>query len=138
MRTRETVERRKHRRYQLGVPVKFFWKDAQDIRHEGIGITHDISAKGMFVLASNPPPLECGVAYKAFLPPSSSAASPLCLQGQGQVVRMGAAHDGKRRAGFAVAGERFVLRRGEENLSDTARASRSTHSRGIRPSGIAA
>ena len=94
--------------------MKFFWKDAQDIRHEGIGITHDISAKGMFVFASSPPPLEGGVEYKAFLPPSSSAAPPLRLQGQGRVVRVGAARDGARRTGFAVAGERFVLRRGGE------------------------
>jgi hypothetical protein len=90
----------------------FSWKDAHDIRHDAIGITRDISDRGLFVFAPVHPPLECGVKLKAFLPPSSSAALPLRLQSQGRVVRVGAAHDGERRAGFAVAGERFVLRRG--------------------------
>ena len=108
------MERRKHRRYRLGVPAKFFWKDARDAQHEGIGVTRDISVRGLFVFAKSRPPLESDVKVKAFLPPGRSAVLPLRLQGRGRVVRAGAAHDGERRAGFALAGEPLVLRRGGE------------------------
>ena len=92
----------------------FFWKDARDTQHEGIGLTRDISVRGLFVFTTSPPPLESDVKLKAFLPPGRSAVPPLRIQGQGRVVRVDAAHGGQPRAGFAVAGERFVLRRGEE------------------------
>jgi hypothetical protein len=114
MRTRESVERRKHNRYQLGVPVTLFWKDARDAPHEGIGLTRDISARGLFAFTTSPPPLGSDVKLKAFLPPPRSAVPPVQIRGQGRVVRVDAAHDGEARAGFAVAGGRFVLRRGEE------------------------
>lgn len=94
--------------------MKFFWKDARDTQHEGIGLARDISVRGLFVFTISPPPLESVVKLKAFLPPGRSAVPPLRIQGQGRVVRVDAAHGGQRRAGFAVAGERFVLRRGEE------------------------
>jgi len=114
MRTRESVERRKHYRYRLGVPVMFFWKDARDTQHKGIGLTRDISVRGLFAFTTSPPPLESEVKLKAFLPPGGSAVAPLQIHGQGRVGRVDAAHRGEPRAGFAVAGERFVLRRGEE------------------------
>ena len=92
----------------------FFWKDARDTQHEGIGLTRDISVRGLFAFTTSPPPLESEVKLKAFLPPGRSAVAPLQIHGQGRVVRVDAAHGGEARAGFAVAGERFHLRRGEE------------------------
>ena len=92
----------------------FFWRDARDTQHEDIGLTRDISVRGLFVFTTSPPPLESDVKLKAFLPPGRSAVPPLRIQGQGRVVRVDAAQGGEPRAGFAVAGERFVLRRGEE------------------------
>ena len=91
----------------------FSWKDARDTPHEGIGLTRDISVRGLFAFTTSPPPLESEVKLKAFLPPGRSAVPPLQIYGQGRVVRVGAAHGGEPRAGFAVAGEHFVLRRGE-------------------------
>jgi len=114
MRTGESVQRRKDNRYQLAVPVMFFRKDARDTQHEGIGLTRDISIRGAFVFTTSPPPLKSDVRLKAFLPPGRDAVPPLRIQGQGRVVRVEAAHNGEARAGFAVAGGRFVLRRGEE------------------------
>ena len=92
----------------------FFWKDTRDTQHEGIGLTRDMSVRGLFVFTTSPPALESDVKLKAFLPPGRSAVAPLQIHGQGRVVRVDAAHGGEARAGFAVAGERFVLRRGEE------------------------
>jgi hypothetical protein len=91
----------------------FSWKDARDTPHEGIGLTRDISVRGLFAFTTSPPPLESEVKLKAFLPPGRSAVPPLQIYGQGRVVRVDAAHGGEPRAGFAVAGEHFVLRRGE-------------------------
>lgn len=94
--------------------MKFFWKDARDTQHEDIGLTRDISVRGLFAFTTSPPPLESEVELKAFLPPRRSAVSPLRIQGQARVVRVDAAHDGEPSAGFAVAGKGFVLRRGED------------------------
>ena len=114
MRTRKSLERRKHNRYRLGVPVKFFWKEARGTQHEGIGLTRDISVRALWAFTESPPPLESAVKLKVFLTPGRSAVPPVWIQGQGRVVRVDAAHGGQRRAGFAFAGGHFVLRRGEE------------------------
>ena len=108
------VQPRKYMRYQLGVPVMFFWKDARDTQHEGVGLTRDVSVRGAYIIATSPPPLKSTIKLKAFLPQGSQAVPPLRIQGRGQVVRREAARGGKPRAGFAVAGARFVLRRAEE------------------------
>ena len=92
----------------------FFWRDVRDTQHEGIGLTRDISVRGQFVFTTSPPALDSEVKLKAFLPPGRSALPPLRIHGQGRVVRVDAAHGGEPRAGFALAGERFVLRIGEE------------------------
>ena len=92
----------------------FFWEDARDTQHEGIGLTRDISVRGVFVFTTSPPPLESDIKLKAFLPPGRSAVPPLRIHGRGRVVRVEAARSGEPHAGFAVAGERFVLRRSEE------------------------
>ena len=92
----------------------FFWRDARDTQHEDIGLARDISVRGLFVFTTSPPALESEVKLKAFLPPGRSAVAPLQIHGQGRVVRVEAARGGEARAGFAAAGERFVLHRGEE------------------------
>jgi hypothetical protein len=89
----------------------FFWKDARETQHEGIGLTRDLSIRGAYILTTSPPPLKASLELKAFLPPRN-ANLPLRFYGQGQVVRVESAH-GRHRAGFAVAAEPFVLRRGE-------------------------
>ena len=92
----------------------FFWKEARDTEHEGLGLTRDLSVGGVFVFATSPPPLGSDLKLDAFLPPGRNPVLRLRIHGQGRVVRVDAAHGGEPRAGFAVAGERFVLRRGED------------------------
>lgn len=106
------MERRKHNRYRLEVPVIFTWKGAQQIRQQGAGLTHDLSVSGAFVFATTPPPLHAHIQLSAYLVPRSPAR-PLRIWTQGQVVRLEPAR-GSRRAGFAVAGRGFVVRRDEE------------------------
>jgi hypothetical protein len=106
------VQPRKYNRYRLEVPVIFSWKGAQEIRQQGVGLTHDLSVRGAFIFATRPPPLNANVKLKAYLPPTS-ATRPLRIYGHGQVVRVESAR-GRHGAGFAVAAEPFVLRRREE------------------------
>ena len=104
---------RKYKRYRLEIPVIFSLKGAREIGEQQTGVTRDLSSRGAFIFTAAPPLLDANVKLKAFLPPSSSAAPPLRIQGEGQVVRVEPAHGGYR-AGFAVAGERFVLRKWED------------------------
>lgn len=92
----------------------FFWKDTRDTPHEGIGLTRDITVRGVFVFTTTPPPLKSNITIQAFIPPRSWEVPSLGMRLRGRVVRVEAAGDGKPRAGFAVAGERFNLLRGEE------------------------
>jgi hypothetical protein len=107
----DIVQPRKYNRYWLEVPVIFSWKGAQEIRERGVGLTHDLSVRGAYIVATRPPPLNANVKLKVYLPPGS-AVRPLRIYGHGQVVRVESAH-GRHRAGFAVAAEPFVVRRVE-------------------------
>ena len=108
------MERRKHNRYRLGVPVIFSWRGRRHAQHEGVGLTRDISIAAAFVATASPPPLKTNIKLKVFIPPGRGAVAPLRIHGQGRVVRVEAAQRGEPRAGFAVAGPPFVLRRAEE------------------------
>jgi hypothetical protein len=108
------MERRKHNRYRLEFPAMFFWKDARGTQHEGVGLTRDISVRGVFIFTSSPLSLESDAKLKVFLPPSRSAGPPVGMHLRGRVVRVEAVRGGEARAGFAVAGRHFSLRRGKE------------------------
>ena len=108
------VERRKHNRYRLSVPVIFVWQDARHAQHEGLGLMRDASIRGAFVLTETPPALKAKIKLKAFFPPLGRAGVPLRIHGEGRAVRVAAIkhHDAPR--GFAVVGKCFVLRKREE------------------------
>jgi hypothetical protein len=108
------VERRKHNRYRLRVPVIFSWQDARQAQHEGLGLTRDASIRGAFVLTTSPPALKAKLKLKAFFPPVGRGAVPMRIHGEGRAVRVEAIKNHDAPKGFAVAGKRFVLRRGEE------------------------
>jgi hypothetical protein len=108
------VERRKHNRYRLGVPVIFAWRDTRQVQHEGLGLTRDVSIRGAFVLTTSPPALKAKIKLKAFFPPLGRGAVPMRIRGEGRAVRVEAIKHHNAPGGFAVVGERFVLRRGEE------------------------
>ena len=111
-RTWAIVELRKYKHYLLKAPVIFSWKDEQRIRRQDVGLTHDLTMSGAFIFATRPPPLNTNLELEVYLPPTS-AALPARIHGQGQVVRLESAR-GRRRAGFAVAAEPFVLRRARQ------------------------
>ena len=109
------MQPRKSFRYRLEVPVSFIWKVARESQHEGNGLTRDMSVRGAFVYTTNPPTMESDIEIEAFLPSGRGAVPPARIHGRGRVSRVEAAQGGDSRAGFAVAGEPFALRRGEED-----------------------
>ena len=73
------------------------------------GTTRDISGRGVFVFAPDPPP--CGTPLIVLLP-ARNPSGPVWMAGKGKVVRMEQPPSG--RSGFAVGGLRFVRRRGKQ------------------------
>jgi len=106
-------ERRKHKRYRLEVPVIFSWRDARHARHKGIGLTRVVSTHGACILTATPPPLKAKIELKVFFPRVGAAAVPMRFHGEGKVIRVEALKHPVARAGFAVAGKAFALRRSE-------------------------
>jgi len=111
--TDNRAQRRKSNRYRLEVHVIFFWKDAQDIRREAVGLTRDLSARGAFVFATTPPPLDAHIKFNGLLTPGGQIL-PAQMFGEGKVVRVEPA-PGNPPAGFALAGGRIVFRQWEED-----------------------
>ena len=103
------VESRKYRRFRLEVPVIFFWKDAQDLRREAVGITRDLSTGGAFVFATTHPPLEAHIKLRELLP-AGGQAPPLRMFGGGKLVRVKTAPESPP-AGFALAGGQIIFRK---------------------------
>jgi hypothetical protein len=106
-------EQRKHNRHLLEVPVIFWWRDARHARHQGVGLTRAVSTHGAFVLTRTPPPVKATIELKVFFPRVGAAGVPMRLHGEGKVVRVEAVKHPEARAGFAVAGGAFALRKGE-------------------------
>jgi hypothetical protein len=106
-------QRRKYNRYRLEVPVVFSWKDRQANRHEQVGLTRDLSARGAFVFAATSPPLDAHIILNGFLTPGGQVL-PAQMLGEGNVVRVEPA-PGNALAGFALAGGRIVFRQWPED-----------------------
>jgi hypothetical protein len=111
--TAALVHRRKCNRYQLSLPVIFSWEDAQGVRHEKAGVTRDLSVRGAFVFATNPPPLNAKIKLKGYLPPGGQVV-PVQMFGEGKVARVKRAL-GSDPAGFTIAGGRITFRRWVKN-----------------------
>jgi len=92
--------------------VTFAWKDSEDVWQHRLGLTRDLSAQDAFIFTAEPPPCGAELELQAFLPRKGAVLS-VWISGKGQVVRAEVPRRG-RRGGFAVAGQRFVVRRREE------------------------
>jgi len=68
----------------------------------------------MFVMTKISPPLNSETMLTTILPPIRSMTPPLGLHSQGRVVRVETVRGRKSAAGFAVAGKRLIMRRGDE------------------------
>jgi hypothetical protein len=112
------VRSRKHNRYRLNAPVSFFWRDERAVQHEGTGLTRDIGLGGVFISTEACPPLEVSVHIEFPLPKLHSGATPLLMQGDGQVIRVEPAGPGRTEGGFVAAINLLVVRHGEGALTE--------------------
>lgn len=83
------MERRRARRFTLGIPVIFHWIDERQLPCVGAGFSRDISIHGLFVVtASAAPPLANQVDLTVLLPALAANGPGLHLQAKGSVVRV--------------------------------------------------
>jgi hypothetical protein len=103
--------RRRFQRFPLRVPAVFFWKGPRGSRQKAEGLTRDISADGVFIMAESCPPMESSIEFEVKLPALDVSGPPVKIRAAGQVVRSGGALS-KNTQGFAVHSSRkFVLAR---------------------------
>ena len=103
------MERRECTRYRLGCQVRFSWKNEEQERFHGRGITRDISARGAFILAAACPPAAATVHLKILIAPDPPDAPTARLRGDAQVLRVEQDSGGQGQGGFAVVTKGFAL-----------------------------
>ena len=91
-------EKRAVRRYRINLPTLVTWSDGQ--KHTCGGFTRDISAKGAFVLCSEPAPANAAVEIEILLPTSGDVPGT-AVRAKAHVVRL---HEQTENTGFAVEG----------------------------------
>jgi len=103
------MERRECTRYRLACQVRFSWKNEEQERFHGRGITRDISARGAFILSAACPPAAATVHLKILIAPDPPDAPSARLRGDAQVLRVEQATGGQEQGGFAVVTKGFAL-----------------------------
>ena len=103
------MERRECTRYRLACQVRFSWKNEEQERFHGRGITRDISARGAFILAAACPPAAATVHLKILIAPDPPDAPTARLRGDAQVLRVEQVPGGQGQSGFAVVTKGFAL-----------------------------
>lgn len=83
-----TTELRKANRYRLNAPVLFLWAPQNGSSQSGEGVTRDISASGVCVLANCVPPVGSRVLMDILLPKLKDSGPGMYLNGEGIVVRV--------------------------------------------------
>jgi hypothetical protein len=94
-----SIERRNSRRFQITLPLLFRWNDG--IAHYNAGKSVNIGQGGMFLIATNIPPMGTDVELEFVLPAFDSVPRPTRLHCIGLVSRTETCC---QVAGFAIAG----------------------------------
>ena len=106
------MERRRFPRHDLSAPVKFAWELADGTHRDGIGITRDFSAAGLFVMTDDPPPEGATVQFEVDLE-TSRLDSAVNIRAKGWVNRVEATGLAGRIGGFAIWTRRMRLEKPE-------------------------
>jgi len=102
-----SVERRRAIRYELQIPVVFYWENAGGGKFQGEGMTRDISEAGVYVFTENCPPLMSKVVVEVVLAQPGTARG--LLKGRMQVVRVEHGPEASGICGIALGGKTFSL-----------------------------
>ena len=108
-----SLERRRAVRYELHIPVVFFWENAEGSKIQTGGVTRDISDIGLYVFSEKCPPLKSKVRVEVML--AQAGIANASLKGSMQVLRVEDGPEGFGGCGFALAGKTL-------SLSDAAQA----------------
>ena len=95
------MELRKATRYRVSTPAFYWWQRADRTLQEAQGISHDISDRGVFILAKEVPPPGAHVELDVHLPAVAGTSRSARLHGEGTVVRISG--PGDKGSGFATA-----------------------------------
>jgi hypothetical protein len=106
------MDRRRHERHDLSVPVKFHWELSDRTRRQGTGVTRDFSAEGLFVMTDDPPPVGTAVHFEVDLE-TSRLGSAVTVRAKGKVNRIEMTDLTGRLGGFAISTGRMRLERPE-------------------------
>lgn len=82
------MELRKVKRFDLRAPAFFCWTSSDGTLQDGEGTTHDIGARGVFVVCNCSPPLGGHIELDIYLPAPSGAPRSVQLHGEGKVLRV--------------------------------------------------
>ncbi len=110
----EAIDRRKNERHRVGGTVWFHWRDITGTSREETGSLRNVSAGGLFVDTTDPPPVGTEVLFQfEFNSPDKSPAVSIKTKGQVSRVELKRLQDGS--SGFAASTSRMRL----QKLSDS-------------------
>jgi PilZ domain len=93
------IERRTRSRFRLVLPVVFHWSDGTEC--SGVGYCRNIGLGGVFIVASNCPPVDTEIRLDVVVPAFVPEPKEILICHTGRVVRTQAFEN---LLGFAVAG----------------------------------
>jgi PilZ domain len=111
------MERRRYQRHDLSAPVKFYWELSDSAHREGMGVTRDFSAVGLFVMTDDSPPVGTAVHFEVDLE-TSRLSSAVTVQAKGKVKRIETTNLTGRLGGFAISTRRMRLEKPEPPLPE--------------------
>jgi hypothetical protein len=100
------LELRKAKRYRLSAPAHFWWAPSEGKPQSSKGVTRDINASGVYVLADELPPSGALVQLEILLPKLQDPGFGMTLAGEGVVLRAeppGSRGPGTSGGGFAAS-----------------------------------
>jgi hypothetical protein len=97
------MERRKDIRYGLKAIAVFAWKDFDQRRFEGEGVTKDISVANAYIISQACPPRDATVQMVILLPRIPDTDLTVTIQMEARVVRVDCSVGLKKRNGFAIS-----------------------------------
>ena len=94
------IERRTRSRFRLVLPVVFHWSEGNE--RSGVGYCRNIGLGGVFIVASNCPPVGSELRIDVVVPVFGPQPKEILFRHSGRVVRIQASDD---LFGFAVVGQ---------------------------------
>ena len=89
-------------RYELRAVVTFRWIDREGESHVASGETRDISPKGAFIFCTRCPPRGASLALRIHLPVLEDSTREICMDAEGEVLRIEPAGAAKQSGGFSI------------------------------------